>query len=175
MFDESTPNLRKLLRDSDYSSALNKASGSKFVYFTLQDDVDSSGGNLLEENLEIDGTADNLSDSYSNILKLLFDEEMFGYMPSVVLFQVHDNQIVEYRLVSLNKKLPQEILAELTSMFSVISNSLNGIASENFGNRTEIFNVVANALENEKWRTMILKGAPQILGLASKIKKLLGQ
>lgn len=170
LFDESTPEYRKLLRDSDYSDAIEAASGKHLVFFTLSERIKPQPP-LVETRIDFATEDDPLADCYSRVLDAIFDDHMSGWFPSVLLFQVVDGSIQEYRVVSLPHGTARESLDAMTTLFKNVAGCLDGIAPENYNNKTEIFDVVVSDIENRELRTYIFNGPATVLDFFLRIKK----
>jgi hypothetical protein len=101
IYDETTPQYRKLLRDKDYWEALDRISGDKMMVFALSDKVDSrsEGDNMIHMMTSFNPSRSSKTISYSHLLNHVFDNETLLVYPSVLFFQVFEGNIYNYRLV----------------------------------------------------------------------------
>ena len=176
LYDEGTPELRKLLRDSDYWDALDAASGDHMVVFTLSDERKSETEvtELLEAMTVFRGTSQRPSKSYSKVMKTLFDSESLLVFPSVLFFHVIDSNIRDYRLVPLRRQTIHESVKAIQDLFQAMTAVLDAVEPQFYGNQREIFQLVKSELQNRDFTMYILKGPGKLLDFVGKIKKLAG-
>lgn len=181
IYDETTPELRKVLRDTDYWEALDRLSGDKMVIFSLPDhvsqtvqsdsDIDTGKvGYLVPLNFRVPSQP--LVKRHSYLMKRLFNNDSLLVYPSVLFFQVVGTEIYDYRLVPLQKDDIHKSYTAVRGLFECISNVLNDIAPENFGNRKEIFNLVKDHLLTRDYTLYIYKGAKHTMDLVKLFKSL---
>ena len=142
IYDESTPEVRKILRDRDYWEALDKTSGDRMVIFTLLDREEEERNTTLEFMVAGRMTDRSPGKSYSALMKRMFDDESLLVYPSVLFFQVVDGAIYDYRLVPLQRKDIWDSFRAVQELFASLAKVLNGVAPEYYGNRKEIFNLI---------------------------------
>lgn len=164
IYDETTPQYRKLLRDKDYWEALDRISGDKMMVFSLSDKVDSrsEGDNMMHMMTSFTPSRSSKTKSYSHLLNKVFDDEALLVYPSVLFFQVFEGNIYNYRLVPLRRGTIEESFAAVQNLFESIAKVLDQIAPENYRNCREIFELVKDDLLNQKYTMFILKG-PKVL------------
>lgn len=170
VYDETSPELRKLLRDKDYWEALDKASGDRMVIFSLMDsierEVDTSIGLMIAGR----PSHRDKSKSYSRLVKSLFESDSLPVYPSVIFFQVFDNEIYDYRLVPLKRKDVWESAKAVQELFDAIRKVLDEVLPENYGNRREIFGLVKDELLTRDYTMYIMKGPGKISQFAGIVK-----
>ena len=176
IFDESNPEIRKILRDNDYWDALDKASGDRMMIFAASDKVkiakkrDHTIGLIAAFNPP---PARSKTKSFSLLMNELFNSDALLAYPSVIFFQVENGNIFDYRLVPLNRRNTWESMFEVQKLFTSVSDVLNSITQENYGNRAEIFQLVRNELDRQEYTMYILNGPKRIADFIGVIKNLL--
>lgn len=175
VYDESTPELRKVLRDKDYWDALDKASGNHLVIFTLADrtEVRSEAPREIRMITQFEGTSDSRTVSYSRLMHRVFGDEVLLVFPSVLFFQLVGDQVHNYRLVPLQRRDTFEAATAIQELFVSIANVLDRVAPENYGNQREIFNLVKDELSRQKYTVYMLRGPKLVSDLVGRIKSLL--
>jgi len=175
IYDETTPQYRKLLRDKDYWEALDRISGNKMMVFALSDKVVSiwEGNNTFELMTAFSPSRSSKTKSYSHLLNEVFDDEARLVYPSVLFFQVFEGNIYNYRLVPLRRGTVEESFAAVQKLFESIAKVLDQIAPENYQNCREIFELVKDDLLNQKYTMYILKGPKVLADFIGVVKNLL--
>lgn len=173
IFDESTPGFRKLMRDTDYWSALDKTSSDRIMVFSLADRMETKADLFMEMMTSAPRSRKSLTESYSHLLKEVFKDESRLVYPSVLLFQVHNGQIYNYRLVPLRCQNEFESMKAVQDLFECIAEVLAKVTPENFGNHPEIFNLVKNELLERKYTMYILEDPKMMSDFIGRVKTLL--
>lgn len=155
IYDEATPEYRKLLRDKDYWDALDLSSGDRMVIFSLSDEIDNEISNTFDFMVSARPSDRNREKSYSKLMKTVFGDESLLVYPSVLFFQVVDSEVYDYRLVPLKRKNVFESTLAVQNLFESIAGVLNNILPEYYGNRREIFNLIKGELLNQKYTMYI--------------------
>jgi hypothetical protein len=172
VYDETTPELRKILRDKDYWDALDKASGDRMVIFSLIDRVEREYNRSIGLMVAGRPSYSDKCKSYSHLLKELFGNEALLVYPYVIFFQVVGEQIHDYRLVPLKRKDVWESTKAIQDLFSSISDVLNNVLPEYYGNRREIFELVKSDLLRQEYKVYILQGPKKLSDFVGIIKNL---
>lgn len=175
IYDETTPQYRKMLRDMDYWEALDKISGDKMMLFAISDKIDSSreGENTFEFMTSFSQSRSDKTKSYSHLLNDVFNNESLLVYPSVLFFQVYERNIYNYRLVPLRKHTIEESFSSVQKLFESIAEVLERIEPENYQNYREIFELVKSELLNQKYTMYILKGPKLLSDFIGIVKNLL--
>lgn len=175
IYDETTPQYRKLLRDKDYWEALDRISGDKMMVFALSDKVDSrsEGDNIIHMMTSFTPSRSSKTKSYSHLLSEVFDNEALLVYPSVLFFQVFEGNIYNYRLVPLRRGTVEDSFDAAQKLFESIAKVLDQIAPENYQNYREIFELVKDDLLNQKYTMYILKGPKVLADFIGVVKNLL--
>lgn len=175
IYDETTPQYRKVLRDKDYWEALDKISGDKMMIFALSDKVNSrsEGDNMMHMMTSFTPSRSTRTKSYSHLLNEVFDNEALLVYPSVLFFQVFEGNIYNYRLVPLRRGTVEESFAAVQKLFESIAKVLEQIAPENYQNYREIFELVKDDLLTQKYTMFILNGPKALADFIGVVKNLL--
>jgi hypothetical protein len=174
IYDESTPEYRKFLRDRDYWTALDRTSGDRLVIFTLADKEAPSGLATLRLMILGQPGGDDLTSSYSLLLKKIFHRASLLVYPSILFFQVWHGRVYDYRLVPLSRGDVSESFKRVQDLFSSISEVLGRVTRENFGNRREIYHLVEEELHRQKCTLYVLQGPSMLRDLVGLLKTLVG-
>ncbi len=174
LYDENAPEFRQLLRDPDYWDALDAASGDHMVVFTLSDKRKTKLHYEVRMLTEFTGSSQSPGKSYSEVMKTLFDSDSPPVFPSVLFFQVTDGVISDYRLVPLRRRTVYESFRAIQDLFQAMSNVLNGVAPQFYGNQKEIFQLIRAELLNRDFTMRILRGPRMLIDLIGQIKKIAG-
>lgn len=175
IYDETTPEYRKVLRDKDYWEALDRTSGDKMMIFALSDKADSrtEGLDTVEFMTSFRPTKKIKTKSYSHLLAAVFKDESLLVYPSVLFFQVYNGLIFNYRLVPLQRGDIWDSFSSVQGLFKSISQALERIAPENYQNYREIFEQVREELLRQKYTMYILNGPKTLADFIGLIKNLL--
>lgn len=172
IYDETTPELRKILRDKDYWDALDKSSGDKLVIFSLSDEIRQESSYEIKMLIDAPSSYQDKGKSYSKFLKKIFNNASLLVYPSVLFFQVDNDKITDYRLVPLKRNNIFESTKAIQELFFAISKILNNILPQYYGNRREIFNLVREELKRQQYTMYILQGPKKFSDLISIIKNI---
>src|SRR6185295_1243703 len=185
IYDETTPEFRKMLSDKDYWEALDKASGDRMVVFSLPDRIQRKKTKtkaskkpiiktrpelMVLANVDFGSFPQDLDERYSYLIKQLFSCEAPLEYPSVLFFQVAGTKIYNYLIVSLNEDDLRKSFKAVQELFICISEVLNYVAKENYGNQKEIFNLVKDKLITRKYTLLALSGAKIVTSFAGLLK-----
>lgn len=179
VYDESTPEFRKILRDEEYWDALNAASGDKMIIFAFPDEVRASP---IEQRPDRSLTIDMLTaiprpewtnrSSYSRLVKEVFGDEIELSYPSALFFQVKDRAIHDYAIVPFTRKSVWESAKACQDLFCSIAAVLDKIIPECYGNQAEIFNLVKDELSRQKYKMYLLQGPKSLSDLITVFRTL---
>lgn len=174
LFNEETPEYRKILRDNDFKEALDKSSGNKLVVFTLNDKT-RDGFHYRTREMLVVGQAlgASLSYSYSEFIKNVFQRRIEVTYPSILFFQIYNKEIDDYMLITLKREDVWLAFRNIQLVFESISNVVNRILPENYGNRKEIFCLIKEELKMQKFKSVILQGPKKLSDFIGIIKNIL--
>jgi len=176
IYDETNPVIRKILRDSDYWSALDKASGEKMIIFSIKDSVVPLPVAIKQSEkpfmVSFPQTDKDLTNSYSMLIKKIFGSKIPISYPSVLFFQIMNSNILDYLLVPLVQRNVWNSANSIQELFISVSDILNNIIEECYENRAEIFQLVKNELKRQKINSFILKGPKRVSDIISIFRNL---
>ena len=175
IYNEETPEYRKVLQDPDYWDAIHHSSGDRMLVFALDDNVETEYevDTSIKMLTEFSPSGSTKSKSYSNVIEELFGKEVkIGY-PSVLFFQIVDDEVYYYRLVPLNREKPRESTKNIQDLLNKISSVLDKVEEENFENRREIFRLVDEKLRSDKIKTYVLEGAKKLVKVINPVSKVM--
>jgi len=175
VYDETTPEFRKTLRDSDYWEALDRSSGDRMMVFAMSDKTDSrtEGFQGMEMLTSFSASRPTKTKSYSHLMGEIFDDESRLVYPSVVFFQVFEGNIYNYRLVPLRRGKVEDSFLAVQELFSSINDVLERITPENFRNYREIYKLVKTELLRQEYTVYILNGPGKLADFIDRVKNLL--
>lgn len=160
LYDESTPEFRKVLADPYYWEALDVASADRLIVFALADrrqtTIPVGGFEYLFKAPRTDGS---IGANYSALIARAFKRPLPLTYPAVLFFQVMNDEVHEYRIFELERKDIETSARALQDLLTAIAQVLRGIPKENFRNRQEVFQLVIDDLKRREFRAAIVKGA----------------
>lgn len=172
LYDETTPEFRKQLRDSDYWDALEAVSGRHLLVLSISDRRDAAPGSpkdaVRDWMATLKGSSTSLREGYSYILRQLFENNIPLRFPSLLLFQVTEGTVFDYRLIDLSGTL-----SEVQTLLTLVATTLEHIDPQFYGNQEEIFRVVEGAIDNARFQSLVLNGPHTLLDLLSRLRRLL--
>lgn len=177
IFDDTTPEIRKILKDTYWWKALDLASGDRMMVFAMSDEIETKSNNSYSNTMHLmtnfNQSRPSKTKSYSHILKKIFDNETMLTYPSVLFFQVYDNEIYNYRLVPLKRGGVTDSALSIQKLFESISKVLNKIELENIHNYKEIYNLVEDELIDQNYRIFLLNGPWKLATFIEIVRKML--
>lgn len=174
IYNNTNPEIVKLLRDDDYWLALDITSGDRLMVMELCDKSNENhSGNNLESKI-IDNYKPRIESSkaqvnYTEFMNALFGESFVPIYPSIIFFQIFNNTIHEYKVITLPEKVKGESFTYLKKLFISIDSVLKYVKKENYKNKIEIFQLVEQELKNSKLKYYIAKGPKLLTELLSVI------
>lgn len=147
IYDESIPEFTKLLRDDDYWRALDKSSGDKLFVFALRDTRPLSVYKMVRVPLR---NSNGYKESYSALMESFFSKEESLVYPSVLFFQVREDEINDYILIPLKRNDKYKSFRSLQDLLKSIAEVLDKITPKYYGNQHEIFNLVRDELNRQQ-------------------------
>jgi hypothetical protein len=175
IYDETTPESRKTLRDSDYWEALDRSSGNRMMIFAMSDKTDSriEGFQGIELLNSFHASRASKTKSYSHLMGEIFDDEYCLVYPSVLFFQVFEGNIYNYRLVPLRRGKVEESFLAVQELFSSINEVLTRITPENLSNYREIYELMRKELLRQEYAVYILNGPNKLADFIGRVKNLI--
>lgn len=163
IYDETNVALRRLLRESDYWDALDKASGPNLEVFAIRD-VEQYGtdGERYSELM----TAASMSRArdrgyyFSKLLKDYFGTEKTRLTyPSFLLFIVEKGQVQKCWLIPFRRSSPEGTVDWLVGLFSTISKGLSDVGGATATSQAVLSKLKELLLKQEY--TLYIQSAPR--------------
>jgi len=171
IYDESTAEYRKLLRDEDYWDALDRVSGPDFEIFALRDE-EKWGSNYDRSMVTELVTVASLSRSrdrgyyFSRLLKEYFGEERVSLAyPSLLIFIVSSGQVSHVRLIPLRRGTIEEVFSRLQEVFGLIAKIIAEWRRSDGVDVSVLWSQLKIALLDHDYRVYI-QTAPRAVGAA---------
>ena len=145
--DLDDPQITKILRDNDYLQALHKISGNFLTIFYLNDNyvnktiqkAEVSNIMYIEFGVQRIDAPNNYSPKY--LAKNLLNKENL-HSPSILFFQVKDNNIIDYTFAQIRKEKIEEAFNEIKGIIKTAIDSLKDVKSENILIKQKIYDMV---------------------------------
>jgi len=176
LHDFDSPHFTKLLNDQDYWKGLDRATGNSLVVFSFHHKTPlTSFINKVNYNDVVKIHSD--QDPKSAIEKIYY--EYFGHpeelvFPSVLFFQIKENEVIGKCIAELKSNKIEEGYNELKAYFSRVSDTLKGIKPENYSNLKEIFDLVEYEAKFLKLRKNLLGVKNKSVSLIEFVSSLMG-
>lgn len=177
IYDFNNPHLYKILMDRDYWESLNRLSGHYLTIFSLFEEmtktkIDSKANpkylRLNFEAVKVE-TRKDVSLSYKQIIETFFGDIEFK-TPSILFFQVKDENITDHFFVGLQENKIEEGFIELQHFIKESVESIQQISPDNKENYSEIFKMLEVSVNSAVWWKKAAKTTKTIIG----IKKFFG-
>lgn len=180
IYDFNNPSMRKVLNDRDYWLALNKISGKFLTVFSLNYKEEQK--KRKRSNPKFDGmqyltsinTSEELTSATNRLITKYFGKANFSF-PSVLFFQVNENEITDSLIVQLEEETVEQSFLELKNYIGTAVEALKLIKDENRGNYDVIFDRLAENVAAKKSNLKVKrvqKKFGSIVGLLAAIKGL---
>jgi hypothetical protein len=164
VYDESTVELRKLLKDENYWDALDKASGPNLEIFAIRDE-EKYGQDVFTTMEELTAVSFSRSRSrgyyFSKLLKEYFGEEKttLAY-PSFILFLVEDQRVTHCRLIPLSRGNIEEVCKRLQDLFTAVAASIEKWRADGGVSATRLWEIIKLDLLEQDY-TIYIQDAPK--------------
>jgi hypothetical protein len=142
LFDETHPEVVKLLRDREYYASLNSISGRWINIFHAGVRLGRKEGNL---------TLDHREAPYKEVISNLREEFLVNQNPKnplVFFFYVKDNEIPEVVVYKISDGSYTEIYREVSSLIERMRDQICKIEKENYENYEVIFDLQKTCIES---------------------------
>jgi hypothetical protein len=180
VYDFNNPNLWKVLNDNEYWMALNDISGKYLTVFSLNYKEEQKQQN--QSNSHFDGmqymtsinTSEHLSSATNKLIKKYFGNVDITF-PSVLFFQVNENEITDSLIIQLEEETVEQSFLELKEYIGVAVGALRQIKDENRGNYDVIFDQLTGSVKAKKSNLKVKrvrKKFGSVIGLIAAIKGL---
>ncbi|MGH7927248.1 MAG: hypothetical protein ACREQV_05595 [Candidatus Binatia bacterium] len=172
LFDFRNADLVKVLRDEDYWRALDVTSGNRLTVYSFH---------VLEP--KVPAPTVEVRNMYavdpgpSHRTELVF-RSYFGTLdvpavPAVLFFQVNEESVSDYFIVTLSARGVEGTYQELEDVLDVAVRSVAKVLPENEHRAGEVFNLVKAGLDERTLRARIAKGL-KVLGPIKELVNFLG-
>jgi len=174
IYDFHNPHLKKVLMDSDYWNTLDKTSGHFLTIFSLFEKPTKNKLNdtFFPKSVKMNfqavkvGTTKDLALSYREIIALIFGRLDFP-SPSILFFQVDNEQISDYFFVELKENKIEDGFNELKELIDHSVESIKAIAPENMKNYKEIFHMLEVNVNSSVWWKKTKRRTTKVINLIS--------
>jgi hypothetical protein len=166
IYDFTNPTVSKILKDLDYSRALNEISGHKLMVFyingeklvpekesTKKDRKKSKPTNFLSE---IPFYSSNFKE-VNSILKYSFSIDAELELPSVLFFQTDGEAVIDNFLIHLKSDRIEDAFCELRDLIKTAVDSLSNVSEKNIENHQAIFNLLRDNIESTQFHKFFKK------------------
>jgi len=166
LYDFNHPHVMKVLQDIHYWNGLDTLSGSSISVFAFH-----SPANTHEP------PAANRLPAFNEPVTSILDEH-FGItdatMPTLLFFQVADEQIIGQHLVQLSATTIESAFGEINSVLKDAVSAVSNVSPENYGNAQEIFNLVSNTLGQRQTVESVQRAVRSFTSLEKLAKRFAG-
>ena len=160
IYDFTNPNLWKILNDREYWMALSEISGNYLTIFSLnyRDNQKTkkpiSSSKRMELITMID-TSISLKDATRILKEKYFDCSDFSF-PSILFFQVEDNQVTGSLAIELKEEKIEEGFIEIKRYIEEAVSTLKKVSNDDYIDSHKIFELLSKNLEKLKTRNKII-------------------
>ncbi len=176
LHDFKSPQIKKVLEDQDYWTALHEISGLYLTVFTFhyKEKPRPKNTGILNTliSVPIFGPPENEID---NIMIKYFDNKQKINYPAILFFQVDQSKVIDTMLIGLKGEHIEISFLEIKKYFESAVEALSRIDLQNKDNHKEIFDCLELQIRN--FQSMMLiqrmtRKAGNIIGVASSIQGL---
>ncbi len=176
LYDFKSPQVKKVIEDSDYWNALNVISGKHLTVFTLhyKERPRYKPKNILTTliSMPIFRPPENEID---DIMIRYFDNRQKIQYPAILFFQVDQNKVIDTMMVGLKHEKVEDSFLEIKKYLSRGVEALSRIDPQNKSNHKEIFDCLELEISNFQSMKLIQRMtrlAGSAVGLVASIKGL---
>ena len=183
IYNESNPEISKILKDTDYWNSLDKLSGKYLTVFSIKKKsrrrLKGRTGFSINRRLDLGSqilrpssygipinTFSNLEDTNKDLLSELFGVNGEFPTPSILFFQIKDNMVLKSFFISLIEDKIEESYLEIKRYLTRAVDTLKPIKDENKGNSKELFDLIETDLLQSSRYYNIGKKISQIIQLS---------
>lgn len=180
LYDFTNPQISKILNDADYWVSLNKISGSYLTVFSFHYKpiirYKSSISNTYHSSafMTTSPTFNNPSDESNALINQYFGTDIKVNYPSVLFFQVYEENVIDYELIELKEEFIESSFIELKGYIQAAVDALSKIMEENRNNNEEIFDLVRGNVKHIKSIKIIKKVSKKIVSFTELFSSILG-
>ena len=181
LYDFTTPQVSKILRDEDYWLALNEISGNYLTVFSINCKpqarriVPSAQDLSTYHRMVGVNSPSNPSRGTNALVDRYFGGSWRVSYPAVMFFQVDENRVSDSLLVVLQEQRLESAFLELKNCIDAAVGALRRITDDNRGNFGEIFDSLETAIKSSRDMRIvkrILQAGIDIQNLISSTKTL---
>lgn len=185
LYDFENPQISKILNDSDYWLSLHSISADYLTVFSLHynpEDLkkriqemmrNKMRGEASKEMFQIE-SVENPSKDTNKLIRKYFGENVKIDYPSVLFFQVDNENVLDYRFIKLDENRLEDSFSELKNYIKVAVESLNAVMRENKNNYPELFNLVDKSVLGTRQRIQIQKGIKKVTRITELTSSIVG-
>jgi hypothetical protein len=174
IYDFHNPHLTKVLMDTDYWNTLDKTSGDFLTVFSLFEEPTKHKLNntLLPKRVRMKfeavkvETTKELGLSYREIIETFFGGADFR-SPSILFFQVDNEEISDYFFVELKENKIEDGFNELKELIDKSVEATKDISLENKSNYREIFHMLEVNVNSAVWWKKTKRRVIKVINLIS--------
>jgi len=162
LYTNSHPNIKKVLRDDDYWTALDELSGTKWAVFAVRTRLGNSRQPPTSPEYLESMVAVGMKKLLENAeLLSVFKIEDTENLPALVIFIV-DGDDVQRTVVRLDDSSLTKAYSSLKAAFKSVSDALIGLDEQDRQNPSVVFEAVKNNLRvDQVWK--IIKGGYKVI------------
>jgi hypothetical protein len=156
----------KVVKDRDYWTALNKASGSAISIFSLHSPT--------AKQAKIHKWSEEALGKIQKFVQKHFGSGGMNDRPGIFFFQVSGKKLIDSYFVGFSKKKLEDVFEEMLGIVKEVASSLEKVEHQNRGNAQEVFYLVEDAMKQRKLVNDIVRGAKGVANFKSVAKAILG-
>lgn len=174
LYDIENAQIRSVMNNRYYWDSLNHISGKYLTVFTLNykpvQRVTSNSRIITERPLTqyITQINDyhNPSQTANRLIDMYFGNDIRIKYPSVIFFQVNDENIIDYTIVELDELEIEQSFIELQNYIAKVVKEMKYITEDNRGNLQEIFNNTESIVQSERWKNIAVRRIRKVIPIA---------
>ena len=153
LYDLQHPQIVEVLQNEAYWNCLDDLSGSSLTVFSFHSPI-------------TDNVSHQFTDGIQSVLSSHFDVDKPLSMPSLLLFQIHDNEVIDSELVSFEGASFDASFHELRDAISGVVTAVSKVKACNSTNSQEIFDLVRNDIQNRNLVSFSVKAGKNAVATA---------
>ena len=159
LFNLRDASVIRALGDRAYWNSLNEISGNAISVFALH---------FPDRTEKYPDTA--LLSTIEAVLSKYFETDNDKSTPSILFFQIGNNEVLAHYRVKLRSKTVEDTYLEMRDVLSAAADAVSKVIPENWSNSAEVFALAENALRDREVGLYIQRG----IGTITSLGKLLG-
>ena len=157
MYDVGSPEVAKLLRDTDYWNALDALAGNLLTVFTVQvapNAPESEMRGMVRLSAAAVGDWEGLLEVHFGITS--------PQLPAVLFFQTDEGGVLDSYLVRVAGDTVETAFQNIRQVLRAATESVEQVRPENRDNTAEIFNLIKGRLRSDRTTARVLHGLKTI-------------